>query len=175
MRFHSGSRNQIGEPRVENVLDRFLAQEVIDPEDRFFGKELIENAVQFPRRRKIAPERLFHHDARIFRAARIRQSFRYRGEHAGRDREIVQRPLRTSQNLAQLGEGRRIAVIAVHVLEQGRQLRERRLVQAAVRGDAVAGARLELVEIPSGFRNSDDGNVRLCRFTSACSAGKICL
>ena len=73
-----------------------------------FGKELMKNLVQFPRRSEIAPERLFHHDARIFRGARMRQSFRYRGEHAGRDREIVQRPLRISQKLAQLGEGLRL-------------------------------------------------------------------
>jgi hypothetical protein len=131
---------------------------MIDPENRVFRKELMKNLVQFPRRSQIAPERFFHHDPSILRGARMRQAFRYGSEHTGRNREIVQRPLRRAESLAQLGEGSRVAVIAIHVLKQGHQLREGSLVQAAVLGDALASARPELVEVPSRLRYSDDGN-----------------
>ncbi len=76
----------------------------------------------------------------------------------------MQGPLGISQSLAQLDKGGRIAVVAVHILEQGGQLRESSLIQAAVLGDTLTGARLKLVQIPTGFGYTDDGNRQVVPF-----------
>src|SRR5262249_37584857 len=53
---------RVREPEVENVLNRPLAEIVIDPEDVALRKILVQDPVQLPRRREIAPERLLDDD-----------------------------------------------------------------------------------------------------------------
>ena len=93
LRFQTGFDERIGEAEVEEIQDRLLAEVVVDAEDRVFGEEPMQHAVQFPGRGQVAAERLFHDHAGILGAAGLRQPFRDGGEHAGRDGQIVQGPL----------------------------------------------------------------------------------
>jgi hypothetical protein len=53
----------IGETECENILRRFLAEEMVDSEDLVFVEHFVQSAVQRNRARKIGAERLFHDDA----------------------------------------------------------------------------------------------------------------
>ena len=143
----------------QEVLDRLLAEIVVDAEDGLLGEVLMERAVQLLGRGEVAAEGLFHDDSGTLDAARLRQPLGHRGEQAGRDGQVVQRTLGTTERLAQLGERRGIAVIPVDVLQTRAQLRERRRVQPAVLLEAVLGPRHELIEIPMGPRHADDRHV----------------
>ena len=64
---------RVGEPEVQDVLHRFLAQVVIDSEDRVFGKRAMERRVERAGRLEVAPERLLDDDAGACRAAGLRE------------------------------------------------------------------------------------------------------
>ena len=63
-RFHSGSHEAVREPEHEQVLDRLLAEVVIDPERLRFVEHPGDSAVQLARGIEVVPERLLDDDAR---------------------------------------------------------------------------------------------------------------
>src|ERR1051325_7963345 len=105
---------------------------MVDAKDRRLRENLSERGVQLLRRSQIAPEWFFHHHARLLCEANPVQSDSNGGNHAGRNREIVQWPLRVAERLPQAIERTRVAVIAVDVLQQRAQSSERLFVDAAV-------------------------------------------
>ena len=157
----AGFDQRVGEAEVDEVLDRLLAEIVVDAEDGLLGKVGVERAVQLLGRGEVAAERLLDDDAGVLDAARFRQPFDDGGEHAGRNDQVVQRPLGGAEGLAQLRKRRRVAVIAVDVIQQGAKLRVRRRVQAAVLFEAVLGPRFELIERPFGPTHADDRHVEM--------------
>src|SRR5690606_22329162 len=56
----------VGEPEVQDVHDRFLAQEVIDTVDGFFGEDCACNPIEMLCRSQIAAERLLQDHAAAF-------------------------------------------------------------------------------------------------------------
>ncbi len=110
-------QKKVGEAGVKNVLDRFLAEKMIDPEDGGFREKPIQNMVQPDSRAEIAAKWLFHHNPGIPGAVRMRQALGDGREHTRWNSEIMQGTLALSQKLAQACERRRVAVIAVHILE----------------------------------------------------------
>ena len=56
----------VGEAKREDVLRRFLAQEVVDAIDLFLAERLVQRSVQRPRRCQVGSERLLHDDPRAF-------------------------------------------------------------------------------------------------------------
>ena len=90
----------------------------------------------------------------------LRQRLRHRREQARRHRQIVQRPLRLAELLAQLDEGRRVVVVAVDIAQQLHQPLQRRRVGAAVMLQAVRRARLQLIQGPAGLGDADDRDVQ---------------
>ena len=58
-------QKRVGEPEVEDVLHRLLAQEMIDAVDRRLGKRFVEHRVQRFRRGEVSTERLFHDHAAL--------------------------------------------------------------------------------------------------------------
>ena len=84
-----------------------------------------------------------------------------RAEQRRRDREVVRGMDGAVELAAQRGERRRVGVVAVDVAQQRQELRERRLVDAAVLREAVARPRAELVEVPARLRDADDGHVEV--------------
>ena len=118
-RFQIGSNIEIGEARVDDVLHRLLAQVVVDAEDVFFREELCQQAAQCLRRLAVVAERLLDHQPRVRRRSPdLRQRLRHGAEQAGRHREVMQRPLRLAELLAQFGEGGGVVVVAIDVAQQ---------------------------------------------------------
>jgi len=60
----------VGETEDEEVLDRFLAEVVVDAEDRPLAEDLEDLLVQLLRRRQVPAERFLDHDAMAFATAR---------------------------------------------------------------------------------------------------------
>ena len=92
-------------------------------------------------------------------AARLGQALHDGGEHARRNRKVVDRPGRIAKRLFQFGECRGVRVVAVHVAQLRGEFLEAGGVEIAAVLDAVAGALLELLQRPARARHADDRNV----------------
>jgi hypothetical protein len=108
--------HRIGKPRVEQILHRFLAKEVVDAKDVPFREVLPQHAVELLRGCAVVAERLLNHQSRIPCGAGFRQGHCHGTEQARRHRQIVQRPLRLAKFLVQLRERRGIRIVAVDVV-----------------------------------------------------------
>ena len=108
-RFHSGSREGVGEAEVEQVLHRLLAQVVVDAEDGLFGELPAQDGVQLPRRAQVAPEGLLHHDPCPAEDPGPCQPLHHRGEHRGLDGQVEEWLLGAVQGLRQAPERLRAA------------------------------------------------------------------
>jgi hypothetical protein len=128
----------VGEAEVQQVLHRLLAEEMIDAKDRRFRDDLLERAVDGLRTGEIAAERLLDDHARVGCTTGTAQLRRDCSEQAGRDRQVMARPLRAVDGLAQGGKRGVVAVVAVHVLHPGFQAAQRLGVRpVAMLGQAV--------------------------------------
>ena len=88
---------RVGEAEIVEVLDRLLAQIVIDAKDRLLAKYLMQRPVQRLRRREVAAERLFDDDARLLGAAHAAERGDDDRKCIGRNRQIVERAHATSR------------------------------------------------------------------------------
>jgi hypothetical protein len=52
----------VGEAEIEQVLDRLLAEEVVDPEDPILVEDPVEDVVEPTRSGQVPPERLLDND-----------------------------------------------------------------------------------------------------------------
>ena len=162
----------VGEAKVQKVLHRFLAEVVVDAEDRGFREHLVERRIERARAREVAAEGLLDDDPRVPRAAGARESVDDRREHAGRDREVVERTAGAAERRADPGVGRRIRVVTLDVLQEIQQLRECGRIDAAVLLEAVARALAQLLEVPAGARNADHRNRELAATDKRLQRGK---
>ena len=76
----------------------------------------------------------------------------------------MQRAKSPAEMFTQLRVRPRLAIIAIHVLQQGGQLGECALVNAAVLGNALACAYSKLVKSPPRFRHADNRYVESVSF-----------
>ena len=83
---------RVREAEVEEVLHRFLAEEVVDAEDARLVEDAAQQLVQRPGRIEIVSERLLDNDPGVRRAARLAQALDHGREHARRNREVVRGP-----------------------------------------------------------------------------------
>src|SRR5690606_15860847 len=90
-------QERVREPQVQDVLDGFLAEVVIDPKNPTLVELAQQRAIELPRALQIATEGLLHDDARPAREPRAVDGFDDSGERARRDREIVRRPRRAAE------------------------------------------------------------------------------
>ena len=116
--------HRVGEPRIEDVLNRLLAQIVVDAEDRILGKMLEQGLVERLRRLAIAPERLLHDEARVDVETALGERGDDDAKQAWRNREVVQRPFCAAKRLLQMREGLRIVVVPVDISQEPQQLGE---------------------------------------------------
>src|SRR3954465_8831486 len=116
---------RVREPEVEDVLDSFLPQVMIDAEDGVLVEELAKDPVQLLRRRHIASERLLDNDASVRRAVRLRELTDDAWEHARRDREVVDGPWAVGELSAQPDKCVGVVVVAVDVPQLLHERRER--------------------------------------------------
>ena len=80
----------VGEAEGQDVLRRFLAQEMVDAENLLLGEDLVQLGVQRDRARQIGAERLFHDDAGALDQVGVRQQAHGGQGGIGRHAEIVQ-------------------------------------------------------------------------------------
>ncbi len=108
---------RVREPKEQQVLHGLLAEVVVDPEHVGLGERSVQGLVELARRLQIAPERFLDDHARAVRTARLAKIIGDGREQARRQRQIMQRVRGTVERLAQRGERRRFAVIAVDVAQ----------------------------------------------------------
>ena len=80
----------VSEPEDEYVLDRLLAQVVVDPEYLRFMEHLVDLSVQLAGRRQVVSEGLLHDDARVVRKISLAQAGDGVGQRRRRDSEVDQ-------------------------------------------------------------------------------------
>ena len=166
----------VGEAEEGEVLDRLLAQVVVDAEDRVLGEDLVQLAVERLGRGQVVPERLLDHDAgALGSAAGVTQRLGHGAEQRRRDREVVQGAARAAELLAEARERVRVGVVAVHVAHELLQLREGAAVNPAVLLEAVLRPLFELVEVPARLGNADHGHVEGARLHHGLKAGEYLL
>ncbi len=103
---------RVGEAEHQQVLDRFLAEVVVDPEDLLLGEVLVEDVVELLRRRQVTAEGLLDDDPGAAGHARVGQARRDVVEQARRDGQVEHRVLGAFQALGQALEGLRVLVVA---------------------------------------------------------------
>ena len=151
--------NRVGKARVKDVLYRFFAEIVIDAIDVLFRKELMQSSIERLGGRKIVAKWLLDDDTGVGGAAGVGKALGDGSKQAGWNGKIMQRRLGIAKLLAQLGEGRRVAVVPIDVTKQADHLLEGCLLQPAMILQAVLGTRLQLIKIPTRLGDADDGNV----------------
>ncbi len=107
-----GLEKRIGEPEVQQVLDRLLSEEMIDAKNRGLTERSVQRLVQRGRGRQVPAERFFHDEPRCVAVAQPREAAGNRTEQARRDRQVEQRTFRRAQSRPQRRECRRILVVA---------------------------------------------------------------
>src|SRR4029079_317007 len=103
----------------------------------------MQRPVQRPRGLEVPPEGLFDDPTRLLGAADAAKRGDDDRKRIGRNGQIVERTRPRSERTSQLVVGRGIAVIAADVIEQGSELRKRRVVQRPVFLQAIADKRAE--------------------------------
>jgi hypothetical protein len=171
-----GLQEGVRKTEVEDVLHRLLAQIVVDPEDGLLGKGPVKRGVEGAGRSQVAAERLLQDHARAQGTAGLGELLHHRGEHAGRDGEIVGRALRGAELGAQPAERRHVIVVAVHVAQPLHEPREGLRVGAAAVLPELASARAtNCSRLQPDLATPMTGKSRRPRRAMAWSAGKIFL
>src|SRR5262245_13461956 len=117
----------IGKAQDQDILDRFFAEEVIDPIDLVFSQHLEDLCVEGLRRRKIVSEGFFDdhpppRSARLFGQSRVTELLDDRSEEALADRQIEQDIGDTillsllGQQLFEMSEGFGLRKIRTHIV-----------------------------------------------------------
>src|SRR5580704_339879 len=105
------------------------------------------------------PERLLDDDPAISGAVALLKLLKHRFEHRGRDREVVGRPLRSFELLAERLKSCRIVVVSIHIAQQSGKLLKGRGIDPTMFFEAVMRPRLELPERPASISYADNGHV----------------
>ncbi len=79
----------VGEAKEDHVLDRVLAQVVIDAKNIFFGKYFVHRFVERYGRPQVVAKRLFNHHPRPLRGARRLQLGEHLAEEDGWNGQIM--------------------------------------------------------------------------------------
>src|SRR4029079_11129747 len=151
---------RVGEPEIEEVLHRLLAEIVVDAEDGVFREHAVQRARERHRRSEIPPKWFFHDEAAA-RAADRTQPLHDGSEHAGRYGHVQQRLPRRSELRTQSIERGLVAVIAFDEAKVARELRERAPIEAAKLLQAVADPRAPSAQVPARTADADDRHVEL--------------
>ncbi len=156
-RFEEG----VCEAEGEQVLDRLLAQEVVDPQDRLLVEHVVQRRVEMACRLEVVAEGLLHDDPRPAVQARSGQVVHHGREQRRWDGQVVRGPLRRGQLAGEIVEGRGVAVVPGHEREPAEEGGHRVGVDVVDRGgDGVAGVPAERLGVHVGQRDADHGQVQ---------------
>ena len=152
-----GFEHGVGETEDHEVLDRFLAEEVVDPVHAFLAEVSMHDVVQGIGGGGIAPEWLLEHDPPRNVEACVREPFDDLVEQRGRNREIRHRTPRTIGSLGDVEEGLPVAVVTRHVAQVACKTFEDRVIDVDA-GLLERTARLvpEGLIVPRPRRDTDD-------------------
>ena len=115
---------RVGETKVEDIHDRFLAEVVVDAEDCIFRERRQRNAVELTGRSQAASERFLDDDARLIGEPRGTEAFDHRGEQCGWDGQVMRRAPGITQRVLERLERIWVVVITAHILEQRKKVVE---------------------------------------------------
>uniref|UniRef100_A0A6J5ZVK3 Unannotated protein n=1 Tax=freshwater metagenome TaxID=449393 RepID=A0A6J5ZVK3_9ZZZZ len=150
----------IGEAEEEDVLDRGLAQEMVDAEDPLLGEDGVKVVVQLLRRCEVAAERLLDNDPGLVGKPDVTEVPDDRTEERRRDRQVVNRTLGAAKLILELKEGLVLGVLAAGVSQQPAELLESRLVEAVRAGfKALLGALAKQVHVAALACHANHGHV----------------
>ena len=149
-----------------------FAEVVVDAVDVFFSKELVQRVAELDGGFEVAAEGFFNDDAGVGATAGFGEVFSDGRKEAGWDGEVVERCLGVAQLLADLLEGVQVGVVAVDVAEQVHEFFKGVFVQAAVLFERVLGAGFEVIEVPAGLGDADDGNIEAFVLDEALQGGE---
>src|ERR1700680_1892959 len=93
-------QERVREPKIQQILNRLFAEEMVDAIDRRLCKGLMKGPVECLRRGEVTAERLFDDHARMGGTSRPSESSRDGSEQAGRDRKIKQGALGCTEGSA---------------------------------------------------------------------------
>ena len=97
----------VGEAEGQDVLRRFLTQEVVDAEDLVLVEDLVHGVVQRDGAGQVGAERLLHDDPGTLDQFRVRQQLDHRARRRRRDAQVVQ-PARFPDVHLLFGAGHRL-------------------------------------------------------------------
>src|SRR5262245_57589743 len=138
---------------------------MIDTKDVLLVESAEQNPIEFLRRGEVVTERFFNDDASTTSAACLGELFHDELEKGRWDGEVMRRPLRRAELLADGLEGSHVFVIAVDVPQQAAQLVEcRRIDPCTVFLDAVSCPRPELIDIPTCLGYSNNRHIKVSVF-----------
>jgi hypothetical protein len=109
----------VGESEGEDVLCRFLAQEVVDPEDLFFVESLVYRLVELPCAGQIDAERLLHDDPGVRRQVCLVQRVHHGHHRLRRHAQVVQQASLAAECLDLLGHRARQGLRALLLGNKG--------------------------------------------------------
>src|SRR5690606_10694598 len=112
----------IGKSEIQNIHDRFLAQEVINPINGIFGENCTRYAVELPCRSQVPPEGLFNNDPPLLVQANVGQAADHGFKQTGGYGQVMHRAFATAQGFLQTLKDGCIVVVSAdiaHPLKQG--------------------------------------------------------
>ena len=153
---------RVREAEEEDVLNRRLAKEMVDPEDPILREDTVQLSVELLGRGKVVAERLLNDYAALLSKTNVAEMADNRAEQRRRNRKVVNRPLAAFQFVLQLDEGVVVGVIAAGVAHQRAELLEGRLVESVGAGlEARLGASAELINMAALAGDANNRHVEL--------------
>ena len=154
---------RVGEAQVGDVLDRLLAEEVVDPVDLLLRQDLVDLVVELDGGVVVVPEGLLDHHSGVLRQPCAAEALNHSGEERRRDLEIEDRVLGARERVLQLAVAVEVVVVALHVAEQVGELLEDVLVDLPAFDlepslDRLAGVLVEILVAPVGAAHADHGH-----------------
>src|ERR1700726_3506248 len=137
---------------------------MIQAKDGILVEGAEQDLVEFPGRSPIAPERFFDNYARTVAAARFSKLLDDNWEGGGRDSQVENRVLSTSERLANRLVGRRVRIIALHVAQQGTQLLVRRGFESPMLFKTAPYPRPQFIHIFGRPRHADHRHFEVATF-----------
>ena len=107
----------IREAQVGDVLNRFLAEEVVDPVDLALVQDLVDLVVQLDRRVQVVTEGLLDHDPCILRKPCAAEALDHPGEERWGDLQVEDRVPGVRELVLQPPEGVEVVVVPLHIAE----------------------------------------------------------
>src|ERR1700693_3031420 len=137
---------------------------MIQAKDGILVEGAEQDAVEFPGRSPIAPERFFDNYARTVAAARLSKLLDDDCEGSGRDSKVENRVFSASERLAKGLVGRRVRIIALHVAQQGTQFLVRRGFESPMLFKTGPYPRPQFIHIFGRPRHADHRHLEVAAF-----------